>query len=364
MATNLMLIGGFLGAGKTTLISRLAQKLKTEGKKTGLITNDQAPSLVDTVFLAKDNDLVEEVSGSCFCCNYIGFIKSVEKLAADGVNFILAEPVGSCADLSATILQPVKDLEKDKVRLLGFAALVDPERLETLLEGKDELLHPSAIYIMGKQLEEADIVVITKIDKFQKDFIETLIERTKKAFPRKPVVAVSSYTGAGIDELLKIAENIANPGSRVVDMDYDTYAEGEAVLGWLNMETTLSKKGEDWKKFVGSLLNAIAAECEKKSIPPTHIKLFIEGGTGAIIGNLTGKKDTVTINGETPHTDSVTLTLNARAQTSPENLQTMIENVLAGQLKADNVTSETRYLNCLMPGRPNPTHRYDKVINN
>jgi len=76
------------------------------GKKVGLITNDQAPELVDSMLLINNGLRVEEVSGSCFCCNFNGFIGAVQHYNTDReVDFIIAEPVGSCTDLSATILQ-------------------------------------------------------------------------------------------------------------------------------------------------------------------------------------------------------------------------------------------------------------------
>ncbi|NCQ32706.1 MAG: cobalamin biosynthesis protein P47K, partial [Armatimonadetes bacterium] len=42
------MIGGFLGAGKTTALIETAKRLAERGKRVGLITNDQAEDLVDT----------------------------------------------------------------------------------------------------------------------------------------------------------------------------------------------------------------------------------------------------------------------------------------------------------------------------
>ncbi len=43
-----IMIGGFLGAGKTTTLARLAKHYQSRGKKVGIVTNDQAQNLVDT----------------------------------------------------------------------------------------------------------------------------------------------------------------------------------------------------------------------------------------------------------------------------------------------------------------------------
>ena len=79
-------------------------------------------------------------------------------------NMKIAEPVGSCTDLSATIMQPLKENFDDKLDISPLTVLVDPERLKAMLEGGTSGLHASAAYIVEKQLEEADIIVITKTD--------------------------------------------------------------------------------------------------------------------------------------------------------------------------------------------------------
>ena len=64
MKSKLMLVGGFLGAGKTTLLWEAAQRLAGRGRRVGLVTNDQAPELVDTAWLSRAGVRVAEVSGS------------------------------------------------------------------------------------------------------------------------------------------------------------------------------------------------------------------------------------------------------------------------------------------------------------
>lgn len=60
MTTRLIFVGGFLGAGKTTLLWEAALKLSQKGLRVGLITNDQAPELVDTAFLSRGDASVND----------------------------------------------------------------------------------------------------------------------------------------------------------------------------------------------------------------------------------------------------------------------------------------------------------------
>ena len=95
-AKKVILVGGFLGSGKTTMLSQLAKILDGRGLRCGLVTNDQATDLVDTAVLTGVGSGIQEVSGSCFCCNFPGFEAALKNLKEkDDVDLIIAEPVGS-----------------------------------------------------------------------------------------------------------------------------------------------------------------------------------------------------------------------------------------------------------------------------
>jgi G3E family GTPase len=62
-AARYFMIGGFLGAGKTTAVAALAQRLVQQGLRVGLITNDQGSELVDTAMLRARGFATEEIAG-------------------------------------------------------------------------------------------------------------------------------------------------------------------------------------------------------------------------------------------------------------------------------------------------------------
>ncbi len=97
-----IMLGGFLGAGKTTTLLRLALSLQRKGLRVGLITNDQGRELVDTAMLRSLGFATEEISGGCFCCRFNSLVEAADKLTeASAPDVIIAEPVGSCTDLVA-----------------------------------------------------------------------------------------------------------------------------------------------------------------------------------------------------------------------------------------------------------------------
>ncbi|MCH8147187.1 MAG: cobalamin biosynthesis protein P47K, partial [Planctomycetes bacterium] len=64
------MLGGFLGAGKTTAVGRLATYATDRGLRVGLISNDQSSGLVDTALLRSQGFAVAEIAGGCFCCRF------------------------------------------------------------------------------------------------------------------------------------------------------------------------------------------------------------------------------------------------------------------------------------------------------
>ena len=360
--TRLILVGGFLGAGKTTLLWEAASRIMKQGKRTGLITNDQAPELVDTAFLLHHNVKVAEVSGSCFCCNFNGLIDAVHQVKkASEAEVIVAEPVGSCTDLSATILQPLKNNFKDELVVSPLTVLADTARLADILNGGTAGLHPSAAYIYRKQLEESDIILTSKTDQGKAGDLALLMEKVKVAYPDADVMQISAKTGEGIDAWLEEVMRRTDAGKKLVEVDYDVYAEGEAVLGWLNATIQLTGEETNWDVFTEKLLNELAHDFERKNAAVGHVKILLEANEKYLTGNFTGKAETIQIRGVAGISEEARLTLNARVETTPEELEKMVKERLEAETK-NHLEMKTVAWRCLSPGRPEPTFRFDYVV--
>ncbi|MBI2434761.1 MAG: cobalamin synthesis protein P47K, partial [Candidatus Hydrogenedentes bacterium] len=221
----MILAGGFLGAGKTTLLYGSAKRLARQDRRVGLITNDQAPELVDTTLLVQSGSEVREVAGSCFCCNFNGFLGAVRSLENAGVDHVIAEPVGSCTDLSATIVQPLKELFP-AWRVAPLSVLVDPRRVQTVLRTKHPRLHEDAAYILKTQLQEADQIVLAKADLLAAPEREELLAYLAEEFPGARPTHLSALTGEGVDTWLESVLEDTTGGLRITAVDYERYAQG------------------------------------------------------------------------------------------------------------------------------------------
>lgn len=361
--TRLILAGGFLGAGKTTLLWEAANRLMRKGLRVGLITNDQAPELVDSALLTLNNLQVAEVSGSCFCCNFNGFTDAIQQIRADvAADVIIAEPVGSCTDLSATIIQPLKRYWNLDIEVSPLSVLADPSRLGMILEEGNAGLHEDAAYIFRKQLEESDVIVINKTDLLTAEQLAGLKRRTEQNYPDATVMAVSALTGEGIDAWLDEAMSRNNAGLRLAEVDYDIYANGEAVLGWLNGTVMLrSGKETDWDTFTRSYLAALSARFDEERMAVGHVKVIAENGKLFTVGNLTGTTDTLGMRSSAGSSDTAKLIINARVETTPALLNRIVRDTLADMTEGACETEVIAW-KFLQPGRPQPTYRFAEVV--
>lgn len=339
------------------MIWDVAQRLMAQGKRVGLITNDQAPELVDSRLLKQANLQVAEVAGSCFCCNFNGFIEAIHSLRSNvEADVILVEPVGSCADLTATIVRPLKKYHNTEVIVSPLTVLSDPVRLKSILYGGDGGLHEDAAYIYRKQLEESEVILITKTDTLTDEEVESLVKDAQTCFHHTKVMTACVVNGNGIKEWFHEVANRQGEGTKILDIDYDKYAHGEAVLGWLNGTVALAGQNVFWDTVLKDIMKGICKAIKKEKLRVGHIKVIAENGKQYAVGNITGDVSTLQLRGTAGMSDNVKLIINARVETSPEHLDEIIRDVLVEAIDGQ-YTEEVLAWRYLQPGRPNPTHR-------
>jgi G3E family GTPase len=357
------MIGGFLGAGKTTTIARLARHYISLGKRIGVVTNDQAHDLVDTNALRAQGLAVEEVPGACFCCRFDDLVGRVSALqTAERPDVILAEPVGSCTDLVATVIQPLKDLYGGRFEVAPYAVLFKPSHGGRILRNqKAGGFSPKAAYIFKKQLEEADAIVINRIDELDPPAAEELFRLVSEQYRGTPVIRASATTGAGFEALTELLDQKGAFGRKILDIDYDTYAEGEAELGWLNATVRLTSPGPfDLDALLTDILGDLANVCRALGGEVAHLKLIGMDDAGAFaVGNVVSSDTAPKLSlpsGLKPR--EAELIVNARVAVDPAVLEAEVKRVVVARCSQVGATAEFRTSQSLRPGRPVPTHRY------
>jgi G3E family GTPase len=287
-------------------------------------------------------------------------IDNIEKILVHKPDILLGEPVGSCTDFVAAVANPIKIHYHEAFRFAPFTTMVDPDRVRELLLAETESNFPEEVaYLFGKQLEEADILVLNKIDLLAEAEVERLVVSLTEKYPEKEILTISARDGVGVDKWLEVLLS-GRPGANTVlrQIDYDRYARAEAVLGWLNAAIRISS--EDLfaaDKFVENLFVEFRESFKKEKGEIGHLKSVFTSGGKSFWVNLTNLSSDPMVSGEPLEKLSKgSLILNARVQLDPDILEKITRDILATVAERFGVKSEIDDLQCFSPAYPNPPH--------
>jgi Ni2+-binding GTPase involved in maturation of urease and hydrogenase len=365
MKADYIMIGGFLGAGKTTALVRLAQHLTARGRQVGLITNDQSSGLVDTAVVNSYGYPVQEITGGCFCCRFNSLTAAAERLTESArPDVFLAEPVGSCTDLRASVQYPLRRLYGDDYRIAPLSVLVDPARaLRILGIESGKAFSPKVLYVYEKQLEEAEVIVINKRDLLTPERHTTLEHALRRAYPRAEVLSASARTGIGLETWFSRITAAESDDRPAPGLDYDLYAEGEALLGWLNATFQVAANSPyDGNSFLLDLSREVGRRLAAEEIEIAHFKTTLtpdEGVGDLAVLNLVGTDRVPELSHRLQEEmRSGELIVNLRAEGDPEMLRATILTAVSAITARLEAASSVVHIEHFRPAKPSPTHRF------
>lgn len=353
-------VGGFLGAGKTTALAAAAREVRTRGLSVGIVANDQGHDIVDTAVFRGLGLPTAEVAGGCFCCRFDDLVAGADRLLADqALDVLLAEAVGSCTDLVATVYRPLQRFFPARFRMAPFSVLVEPDRIREMLGGGGSIPGDVA-YLFDRQIAEADLVVLTKVD-FLGVAEHAEARRSIESLSRgAPVVEMSATSGAGVaawvDRLLG-RDPLADRG---LDIDYDAYARGEAALAWLNATVDLRAEVGLVARAVGeALMGAIGERLRKAGLYVPHVKVLVATSDGSARLALTRGEGPARWVGDPdlPVEKEISAIVNARAVTEPELLRELVEDAARAAGVRLGASVRIGRVESFSPPRPVPRHR-------
>ena len=361
----MLLIGGFLGAGKTTLIGSLVKHLQGLGLRCAVVSNDQAGGLVDSASARLSGAAqVAEVSGACFCCKLEELVGIVEKLTAnERPDVILAEPVGSCTDIMATVVVPLEKVYQAKVRMAPYVVLMDSRRALAAYGGKagarvrKKDFSRDVGYIFRKQVEEAQLIFVNKTELISTTEREAIEDGLLTAWPNKQVIFGSARESDGMHQLLDAcaAPMAAEP---FMDVDYPLYAQGEALMGWYNAELQLAAK-QEWNEWLEALAQRMAVALAETGMEVAHFKMSLEGtNDDAAIINQVWSQEAPALSRHMKHGhERVKCLINIRAEGDATQLRDIARHHV-NQWSAETLTQATWHAeHFFQPGEPKPTCR-------
>ncbi|NLY35714.1 MAG: GTP-binding protein [Tissierellia bacterium] len=261
--TKLYLLTGFLGAGKTTFLSKVLQDL--EGSKVAVIMNEFGKVGIDGSLIKKEGmELLELNSGSIFCsCLQLSFVSALVEIADREMDYLFVESSG-LADPSniGDFLDAVMVVKGDIYDYSGTLCIVD---------GVNFLDQVKDIETVQRQLKFAHLVIVAKAD---------LIEASELADVKAKIREINGD--------VPIVESINGT------MNYNFLEQNLMHRDWMGEETTnttenrpktltLTFKGPTTKVKLGSFLDLIKKDSYR-------IKGFFELEDGWNQIDVVGKK--------------------------------------------------------------------------
>jgi Ni2+-binding GTPase involved in maturation of urease and hydrogenase len=359
--TRFVALSGFLGAGKTTTLIAAAELMERTGQRVAVVTNDQGTDLIDSTLARRNTSLAAEVTGGCFCCRFDDLMSVTRDLIESSApDVIIAEAVGSCTDLQATVVRPLTAYYGGQFSVAPLTTVVDPLRLLAFRSAESGEPESDLSYLFGKQLAEAEIIALNKIDLVGEADATATFTSLGQAHPAARIVPYSARTGTGLTELLQAWQaSTAWEGS--LEIDYDRYAAAEAQLAWLNQRFDVRTSGTTGFDPVRWAEAAVRKTAELTGVPDAdigHIKLTLDTDAGMFKASITGTTSGPVID---LLPDGVaqrgTAVINARVACEPAILDSA---ALAAISYADQITgtsSQAHAAASFKPGYPKPVHR-------
>ena len=154
---KVLVISGFLGAGKTTFIKELANRT---GRDIAIFENEYAAEGVDKAILEDgitNGDVnIWEMAQGCICCSTKGDFRESVLTIANSVDpeILIVEPTG--VGMLSNVIDNVKQIEYERIRLLAPVTIVDGGSIDRYLNQYDEL------YL--DQIKGASVIVVSKTE--------------------------------------------------------------------------------------------------------------------------------------------------------------------------------------------------------
>ena len=353
---KLILTGGFLGSGKTTAIQKACSLLLKKNKKIAVVTNDQGEELVDSKFLHGFSIPVKEVTKGCFCCNYNSLVENIYYFSEQiNPEIIFAESVGSCTDLVATIAKPLSEMHPELS--VTISVFVDAYLLCSIISGTSSFLDDEVRYIFKKQMEEADILILNKIDLLNKEQLEDVQKIVQQDYAGKRILFQNSLNNNNVQQWINCFNEAHSSERKSLELDYEVYGSGEARLAWLDASVQINSNKSAASNVALLLAEIIYQKIKDQQYAIGHLKYLINDGVEQFKISYTATSNEKNLPADRI-SNKASVLINARVQTSPEALEKIIHEAINEAALKTNSRLRMQSISAFKPGFPKPTHRF------
>ena len=179
--TKVDIISGFLGAGKTTFIKELIEKVFA-GEKLVLIENEFGEIGIDGGFLQDAGIEITEMNSGCICCTLVGDFSVALKKVLDEYHpdHVIIEPsgVGKLSDVAVAIENVKEDAD---IEIEGRITVVDGKKAKMYLDNFGEFFE--------NQVEHASTIVISRTQNMTDEKIEACVHLLREKNDKATIIS-------------------------------------------------------------------------------------------------------------------------------------------------------------------------------
>lgn len=194
---DMLIVAGFLGSGKTTLVLSTIKKIIEERKKkVVIIVNDFGTVGIDGKVMQKYGLEVAELASGCICCtlgpDLLTTIMEIEKNYKPDI--LLIEPTG-VADPQA-IVDTMDHYTGTPMNKITSVVIVDAARFPAIYKALNRPL--------TAQVKAADVILINKMDAVSPEALAD-VEKTLRGMIEgaKPIIPTSATQGTNLDKVVE-----------------------------------------------------------------------------------------------------------------------------------------------------------------
>jgi len=208
---KLLIIGGFLGAGKTTTLIRIGKDLASRlGQRVTVIVNDCGEVTIDGKIVREYGLDVTEIGSGCICCTVASSLVMTLRSLKEGFqpDLIVVEPTG------VAIPQQIKEIVNTEkaVEKVVSVVLVDASRYESMAGLIRSHKEEGFKSLLEKQMEAADVILVNKVDIATEEQAKQTKKMVRQATQKAPILLFSARTGEGSRELMDFLERVVGDG--------------------------------------------------------------------------------------------------------------------------------------------------------